>query len=401
MGQYTKTYTVVLSLCALLLTAALITFPQDAVGASVKGLTMWWTIVFPSLLPFFILSEIMVAIGIVTFFSVLFEPFMRPLFKVPGSGGVVWSMSMASGFPAGARMTTQLRKQNAITQAEAERLVAFTNASNPLFIFGAVAVGFFHDAHLGYLLAAAHYGGNLFVGLAMRFHRRSEAATAPFRWPSLRNAFRTLHEHRLKHHKPIGALLGEAVRSSVQTLLLIGGFIILFSVLNQLLSSLSIAALFQDVVAIIFSILHLPAELSGSFVGGFFEITLGAQLASETTAPIVFQAVIVSFVLAFSGLSVHAQVASIIAETDIRYAPFFRARCLHGLFSAVLALLLFPYLYTAPSMQTSGEVGETSQAVTFFGELLNGMHTFGPVITLGGLALYCVCYASDKVFTSK
>ena len=52
-----------------------------------------------------------------------------------------------------------LRQENQISRVEAERLASFTNSSNPLFIFGAVAVGFFQNASLGILLASAHYLG--------------------------------------------------------------------------------------------------------------------------------------------------------------------------------------------------------------------------------------------------
>ena len=82
---------------------------------------------------------------------------MRPLFRVPGVGGFAWAMGMASGFPAGAKITARLRQEGQLTKIEAERLVSFTNSSNPLFIFGAVSVGFFNNAKLGIILAVAHY----------------------------------------------------------------------------------------------------------------------------------------------------------------------------------------------------------------------------------------------------
>lgn len=135
---------------------------------------MWWNIVFPSLLPFFIVSEILISIGVVRFIGVFLEPLMRPVFKVPGAGGFVWAMGMASGFPAGAKLTARLRQENQISRHEAERLVSFSNSSNPLFIFGAVSIGFFQDKNLGLLLAVSHYLGNVFVGLTMRFWGKDE-----------------------------------------------------------------------------------------------------------------------------------------------------------------------------------------------------------------------------------
>ena len=83
--------------------------PQAALQASIRGLNIWWEVVFPSLLPFFIIAELLISIGVVKFIGVILEPLMRPLFRVPGIGGFVWAMGMASGF-AGAKLSARLRK---------------------------------------------------------------------------------------------------------------------------------------------------------------------------------------------------------------------------------------------------------------------------------------------------
>ena len=148
--------TLFLAASVTLMAASLISFPQESFEASIRGLNMWWEIVFPSLLPFFIVSEMLIGFGVVRFIGVLLEPLMRPLFRVPGVGGFVWAMGMASGYPAGAKLTARLRQEGQLTKIEAERLVSFTNSSNPLFIFGAVSVGFFYNVQLGVILALAH-----------------------------------------------------------------------------------------------------------------------------------------------------------------------------------------------------------------------------------------------------
>lgn len=165
-----KLKTAVLALMATIFTFSLIAFPEEAFEASIRGLNMWWEVVFPSLLPFFIICEMLIGFGVVKFIGVLLEPLMRPLFRVPGAGGFVWAMGIASGFPAGAKLTARLRQEGQLTRNEAERLVSFTNSSNPLFIFGAVSVGFFYNPHLGVILALSHYCGNFLVGLTMRFY---------------------------------------------------------------------------------------------------------------------------------------------------------------------------------------------------------------------------------------
>ncbi len=278
------------------------------------------------------------------------EPIMRPLFNVPGSGGFVWAMGLASGFPAGAKLTARLRQEKEVTQYEAERLVAFTNCSNPLFILGAVSVGFFHNAELGILLAASHYIGNIIVGIIMRFYGSSTVTAPAHRKPTKINLFKhalqRMYHVRQMDPRPFGKQMGDAVKHSIQTLLMIGGFILLFSVLNRMLAEFHITVLLATLLASVASLIGFSQEIISPFISGLFEITLGSKQISETSSSALLQqAIVVSFILAFNGFSVQAQVASILAETDIRFKPFFLARILHGFIASVLTLLLWKPLY--------------------------------------------------------
>src|SRR5581483_152537 len=122
-----KLKTALLAISIIFLTASLIANPQASLEGSIRGLDMWWEVVFPSLLPFFIVSELLIGLGVVSFIGVVLEPLMRPLFRVPGVGAFVWAMGMASGFPSGAKLSARLRQAEQLTQIEAERLVSFTN----------------------------------------------------------------------------------------------------------------------------------------------------------------------------------------------------------------------------------------------------------------------------------
>src|SRR5699024_10592490 len=167
-----KLITASIAFFVLSITLSLIIFPEVACQSSVKGLHTWWEVVFPAVLPFFIMAELLIGCGIVQCIGVVFQPIMGAVFIVPGGVSLAWIIGMASRYPAGAKITALLRKNNEITKVEAERLVSFTDAASPLFIFGAIAVGFFHHASLGILIAICHYLGNLFVGITMRFYRQ-------------------------------------------------------------------------------------------------------------------------------------------------------------------------------------------------------------------------------------
>src|SRR5690625_5253816 len=344
--QIIKTF--ILATFTLALTFLLIKYPDQSFEASLRGLHMWWEIVFPSLLPFFITAEILIGFGVVTFIGALFEPIMRPIFNVPGVGSFAWIMGMASGYPSGAKISSRLREEKQLTRIEAERLISFTNNASPLFIFGAVSVGFFHDAKLGLLIATCHYLGNTLVGICMRFYRdKTEPKNKTTAQPqfSLKNAFRQMHFTRMNDKRPFGEVIGDSILNSIKTLIMIGGFIILFSVITQLLLVIGITPIIASLLQYGLQILSLPIELALPIIAGMFEITQGAQMASQiTTDTMLPKAIVIGFILGFNGFSVHAQVSSIIAKTDIRFTPYVISRLLHGLFASFFTIFLFKRL---------------------------------------------------------
>lgn len=387
---------------ALLLTIFLFEFPKESLEASLRGLDLWWTVVFPSLLPFFIISELLIAFGVVKFVGVMTEPLMRPLFNVPGAGSFVWAMGMASGYPSGAKLTARLRQEKQLTKIEAERLVAFTNASNPLFIIAAISIGFFHDEKLGILLAVCHYVGNFFVGICMRFYRNRETKGYQKKTTlSLRRAFHELHITRMRDKRPFGKVLGDAVINSLQTLLMVGGFIIIFSVISKLLYLVNITPMIAQIIYFFFSIFGLSQDLTLPFIAGLFEITNGAQMTSETDTTLLQQIVIVSFVLGFNGLSIQAQVASILAETDIRFFPYFIGRLLHGTFASLLAIILYKPLYVDRSTVTSTPASPVPEQTSFWTEMLESLGNVGPILTIIFLTIGIIILSRRVIFSKN
>lgn len=391
-----KLTTVLYALTVTFIGLSIIISPKDSVEAALNGLKIWGSNVFPSLFPFFVVSEIMIALGVVNFIGVLLEPLMRPLFRVPGVGGFVFAMGVASGFPAGAKFTSRLRQEKQLTSIEAERLVTFTNSSNPLFMGGAIAVGFFHNATLAVLIMASHYLGNLLVGLTMRFHgKRNEIVftKSSIQSISLKQAFSEMHQKRINNKRTLGKILGDAVNSATQTLLMVGGFIILFSVLNNVLSLINVTQTIALTLGFIITIFSISAELSGPFFSGLLEITNGAQLISDTKESSLFhQMIVVSFILGFNGFSIQAQVASFLAEAQIRFWPYFVARILHGLYAAIFTILLWKplnnkYSYTdVPTTTPHNSVTTTD----FFMNVWSILNVYGTSITVSMLLLFII-----------
>lgn len=345
-----------MAFASVFITMTMVKYPKEAFDSAITGLNLWWNVVFPGLLPFFILSEILMGLGVVHFIGVLLEPLMHPLFNVPGVGAFALSMGLASGYPMDAVITSKFRKNQLCTAVEAERLLSFTNTADPLFMFGAVAVGMFGRPELGAVIALAHYLGSFLVGIIFRFHGlgRDNAAKPQHRLASPGNiiirSFRALYAARQEDKRSIGQLLGDAVKSSMNTILLIGGFIILFSVFLRILSVIGITSIMSGVAVFLLQTVGYDATLANALVSGFFEIDIGVMAASQTSAPLIQKVAVASAIIAWSGLSVHGQVASIVIESGIRMGPYMVGRLLHALLAGGLTYL---FMNATPQLTAS------------------------------------------------
>lgn len=368
-----------------LFTLFMAAYPVNVLTASARGLAIWWDVLFPTLLPFFIISETLLGFGIVHFIGTLLDPIMRPLFRIPGIGGFVVAMGYASGYPVGAKLTTQLRLQKLITREEGERLVAFTTSSDPIFLIGAVCIGFFGDARLTFTIAIAHYGAAFIVGMLMRFYAPHAPMTPIATLPSqslsgkdpksikpasiLVRAFWAMHEARQQDGRCLGTLLQESIASSLKLMIVVGGLVVFFSVVMDLLSAIGIMQVWEALLQWLLQSIHLPPSLSSAFSGGIFEVTLGAKEAGAADfAGTQAQVVAVAWILSWGGLSVHAQIVSIMNQCDLRYMPFLISRLVHSFIAAVAAFVLYPLLLTKA----------TTPLPTWLHAMKHTVHTMGP-----------------------
>ena len=158
----------------LLFTICLVIFSKTNLAAAKNGLVLWANNVVPSLLPFFIATELLSYTNVVNVLGKLLNPIMKPIFNVPGVGSYAFLMGIISGYPTGAKIVCNLKEQGLLTDVEAERLLAFTNNSGPLFILGTVGVSLFGNTLIGFLLLLTHILSCITVGFLFRFWRKNE-----------------------------------------------------------------------------------------------------------------------------------------------------------------------------------------------------------------------------------
>ncbi|MDF2927678.1 MAG: sporulation protein [Paenibacillaceae bacterium] len=324
-----RPFTLLLGLLAVGFVVSIITYPEQAFQASLRGLRLWWDWVFPALMPFLILTEMMMGLGIVHGLGILLEPLMRRVFRLPGAGGWVFAVGVIGGYPLGADACAKLRMREDIGREDAERLAAVSHLCNPMMMIGVVGTGFLHSPEAGLLLAVFHYAAAIAAGFLFRLPRRGTTEALPGRKERLApRVLRAMDHARARDGRAFGKLLGDAVTQTIQNLMMVGGLIMIFSVAIQLTGLLLGAS--------------TAAKWALSLLPGVLEPHLGSYAASRLTGwTAAVQAAVIGGCLAWSGLSLHAQVLGFTRTADIRYGPFLRFRLVHGAIAVILTLLLW------------------------------------------------------------
>ncbi len=331
-----------LPLIFLLFTICLVLFSNSNLTAAKTGLNLWATSVIPSLFPFFVATELLSKTDIPRILGRFLNVFMKPLFNIRGEGSFAFIMGIISGYPVGAKIAVNFRQNNVLSKPECERLLSFTNNSGPLFIIGTVGISMFGSSTIGFLLFTTHILACLTVGFIFRFWKRQSN-----NYIELNSVESNLPvKAKRVSFSNLGEILGESITSATSTIMMIGGFVVLFSVIISIFKSSNIINTCSALIAPCFDILHIPNAFASPLLTGLLEITNGISLiASIPIKSISINIILTAFLLGFGGISIFLQVLSITSKTDLSIKPYIIGKILHGLiasFYTFLLIQLFP-----------------------------------------------------------
>lgn len=325
---------VLLSTGALLLVVAVVVSPKDAFDASIQGLDIWWKIIFPAMLPFLMLSQMLTAFGFTDALGVLLGPLMQRWFRLPGKAGLAIAVGMCGGFPAGADTVSRLVRDQQITGKQAIILVAAAHFTNPMMIILVIGAAFLHQPVAGYFLLMIHWlSGWIAPMIAIRLNRsrqkHSTAASPPKRSPHQGLWFRMMdaaREAQARDGRGFGKLLGDTVSHAVQTLMMTGGYIIGFAVFIRLLG------------------LYITPGSSAALWPSVLEVHLGSYHLSQTPWAPLLTISLIAAVLGWGGLCSHLQVSAVMKSAGMASKSmiyFAAVRLIHALIAFSLSVFLW------------------------------------------------------------
>lgn len=303
----------------------LLLYPQQYMQAARQGLSLCGRVIVPSLFPFFVLSSLVVELGLARYPGLALERVMRPLFRVGGAGASALVLGLVGGYPVGARTAIALYESGQCSKAETQRLLAFCNNSGPAFILGVVGTGIFKSGKAGLLLYLVHGAASLCVGLLFRFYGGREEPLGGRAAPPAQAI-----------HFP--AAFTAAVKGAMLSVLNISAFVTFFSVAVRLLFVCGVMGAAARTAAALFSGFGVDLRLAEQLLSGLLEVSTG--ITGLASAVGIGRLPMAAFLLGWAGLSVHCQVLSFLTESGLSAGTYLAGKALHGVLSALFMALI-------------------------------------------------------------
>ena len=296
------------TMLSLYLTVLLLMYPPLSLEYASAGLRLWLTKMVPVLLPFMILSGIMIRMDLTENFVRLVHPLLHLLYGTSKNGSYTIIMGFLCGFPMGARIIGELYGSGRLSKEESARLLCFCNNIGPIYFLSYVAPTL--DIRHPLIPFLIMYGIPLLYGIALMRIVPIKRRTA--------SALSDLKEDVRPDRMTLPAAIDASVVSGLIGIARLGGYMIFFNLLN---------------IAFV-PFRHTDAALLKIY-RCVLEITSGIDYSGQS----LFYPILI--LLPFGGLSCIAQTYSMICHTDLPLKPYVLHKVIQTLLTALCYLVLY------------------------------------------------------------
>lgn len=307
---------------ALSLFVLLFSHPAVIASGCTLGLTLWYSAVLPSLLPFLIFSGLLVRTGLFRYLNRMYAPVLGRIFRISEEGCYAVLLGFLCGFPMGAKVIADLVRERHISSEEGTYLLGFCNNVSPAFFLNYICILKLGYQKVPWKLVILFYGLPVIYGLVTRSFYHFDIN-------------QPLHSDYLHAKKQTSLqrmdfpMLDACIMDSFSTITRLGGYIIIFAILVQLLKLLPLS---DEVLA---------------FLSAVMELSCGADLVSSLPVrSSVFRTALVCTGAAFGGLCICAQTQSVLDGTPLHVHTWITGRII----IALLVLLLVQIPAVVPAL---------------------------------------------------
>ena len=267
---------------------------------------------FPSLIPFMILSNILIKYNFIEALNEIFGNIIKKTFGINKNCSFAVILSMFTGTPSNGKYLKDLYENKLIDNIDIQKSLNFCHFANPIFILSTIGHDFLNNKRIGLIILISHYLGSFIIG----FFKKSKINKEIYINKNINN----------ENRKNFINIFNNSINDTVNNLILILGVITVCLVISTILNN-------------IFNINN-----NFKFIYGLLEITQGLKYLSLSNFNILVKSIISTFLISFGGISIHIQVFSIIENKKIRYLPYLFSRIIHGILSCFICFILM-YIY--------------------------------------------------------
>jgi sporulation integral membrane protein YlbJ len=270
----------------------ILSFSHMAKQFAYLGLSVWFEQIIPSLLPFMIISSILVQLNLDELLIMPVKPIIRFLYRISDAGIYVMIMGFLCGFPMGAKAAVMEYENGKISREEADFLLAFTNNIGPVYFLSFVYGQIYQDVPLCAALLVL-YGIPLLYGWLLRNTRYRSL-------PSALPKHAKTQPYQTSANKNFLIVLDNSIRQGLTQIAMLGGYMILCNLL------VLIPTILFPSMPLLRTLLHNLLEISG-----------GLTAIKSQNLPNLQAFVCAHISLAFTGISCHLQTFHIIGDSGL------------------------------------------------------------------------------------
>ena len=309
------------TLCVTLFFAAMLLFPQAAFQGASLGVLLWFHTVLPTLLPFLIISNLLIHTGAINMISRILAPILCRFFRVSPYGAFVILIGFLCGCPMGSKVAADLLKKDGISEREARYLLSFCNNTSPMFIVSYIIWQNLKVPALTLPLLVILTAAPVMLSFVFRrlyqIPKQGETGNRKF----------FLQSPGFGNGSGNGSgSLDTCIMNGFETITIIGGYIILFSILISFAGLLPVK----------------PAAFTGFFLPSL-EITTGIPMICNAPMSRNMQIMQALALTSFGGWCAAAQTRAMIQGTSLPFLPYIAEKLITALATSLL-VWLFLYL---------------------------------------------------------
>ena len=203
-------------------------YPQNALMASRRGLTLWFEQILPTLLPFSVISYIVLHSNL---FSHPAHEKKHSFLRIQPEEWYVIFCGFLFGFPIGSKLSADLYEHHRIVKKRAQILACFTNNLSPVFVTSVLVNQLHFSSVVPFFLLL--YGIPLCICLALLSFIKPE---------------RFVHEKKASRFQLNMQIVDAGIINGFETLIKICGYIMMFSIFAEIAQSIPYGSSFPKLV---------------------------------------------------------------------------------------------------------------------------------------------------------